>query len=320
MRQLMTYAGRNRPKARTTEPVGWLAERAVEICRTTFDRRIALEVRYDGFARAHVDAAQLEQALLNVLINARDALEGAEIAAPHVLVEVDVVPSGAAELARVAGRRDVDHVRIRVTDNGVGMDAGTLARIYEPFFTTKDVGKGTGLGLATTHAIVREHHGWIDCQSEPRVGTTFFIYLPGSGSRLDEPKREAEPSPTHGTETVLVVDDEPSIRSVVSLMLREAGYTPHLAASGQDALALLAEGGLALDVSLVLLDVSMPGIPARELRSRLREIVPRARIVYFTGYAFEAADADDTVLQKPLTQTKLLRAIRAVLDRRPPAG
>ena len=313
--QLMTYAGRDRPTARTTECIGSLVERTVAICRTTFDRRIAFEVSYDARARARVDAPQLESALLNIFINARDALEGAEVQRPRILVDVGVVRAGAPEIAGRPGANEVDHVRIRVGDNGVGMDSATLARIYEPFFTTKEVGKGTGLGLATTHAIVREHGGWITCESARRIGTTFSIYLACDGTVMEEARRALKPAPVRGTETVLIVDDEPAIRSVVSLMLRGAGFNVKLAGSGQEAIELLADARVAAEVALVLLDVSMPGMPARELRSRLRELAPQARIIYFTGYAFEAADADDAVLEKPATEAELLGTIRDVLDR-----
>ena len=260
-----------------------------------------------------MDAAQLEQAVLNVLINARDALESPQLEAPRISVSVAVVRAGAGELAGHEG----DHVRVRIADNGKGMDAATVTHIYEPFFTTKDVGKGTGLGLATTHAILREHGGFIACESARGQGTTFSLYLPREAApRRVEPAAHEAPQAS-GTETVLVVDDEPAVRRVAALMLRSAGYVTHEAASGGEALALLADRDLASEVALVLLDVSMPGLPRRELRSRLRAVT-RARVVYFTGNVLDAADADadDTVLQKPVTEDRLLRTIRQVLDRR----
>ena len=309
VRQLMTYAGRHRPNEYRVESIGTLVERAVAFCRATFDQRIAFEENYDATARARVDAAQLEQALLNLLINARDALAGTR--APRVTVTVDVVRVGASELER----REGEHVRVRVSDNGSGMDTATMARIYEPFFTTKDVGKGTGLGLATTHAILREHGGWIACESAMQRGTTFSLYLARDVDAADAARAPSEAPPTHGTETVLIVDDEPAIRNVVSIMLTDAGFKARSAASGPDAIALLADTRVAEEISLVLLDVSMPGMPGRELRRRLGELAPQARVIYFTGYAFEADDANDAVLEKPVRQEELLAAIRGVLDR-----
>jgi two-component system cell cycle sensor histidine kinase/response regulator CckA len=314
VRQLTTYAGRNRPPEQRIEVLGLLVDRTVAICRTTFDRRIAFETRYDSGARVHVDAAQIEQALLNILINARDALSRAEVQAPHVTLDVEVVRAGAPELA-FSGVPDLDYARIRVHDNGIGMTPATLARIYEPFFTTKGVGQGTGLGLATTQAIIREHGGWITCESKPGAGTTFSLYLRSAGSLSAAPRGRSEAPPRGGVETVLVIDDEPGIRNVVSLMLESAGYTAKVAASGPEALELLADPRVASVIALILLDVSMPGIPGPELRRRLRALVPRARILYFTGYAVEAIDADDIVVEKPVSEARLLRTVRAALDR-----
>jgi PAS domain S-box-containing protein len=310
--QLMTYAGRNRPAVQVAEDLVAVVWRAVDLCRTTFDRRIAFDEKYQQGAGARVDAAQIEQAVLNVLINARDALESTPVEAPRISVSVEIVRAGASELAG----HDVDHVRLRIGDNGRGMDPATVAHIYEPFFTTKDVGKGTGLGLATTHAILREHGGFITCDSVPGRGTTFSLYMPYEAAVPRGEQAAHEHAPPRGTETVLVVDDEPGIRHVVSLMLRSAGYVPREASSGSEALALLGDRAVASEVALVLLDVSMPGLPRREIRTRLRDLT-KARVVYFTGNALDAADADaaDAVLQKPVTAERLLGTIRRVLDR-----
>jgi PAS domain S-box-containing protein len=312
VRKLMTYAGRNRPTMRVTEDVGALAGRAVELCRTTFDRRIAFDQAYEPGVRARVDAAQIEQAVVNLLINARDALENRDVSAPHVEVSVGLVRAGTDELVG----RARDHVRIRVADNGTGMDAATVARIYEPFFTTKPDGRGTGLGLATTRAILHEHGGFVACESAPGKGSTFSLYLPHDPAGPNPERQAPQAGGTRGSETVLVVDDEPSVRRVVSLVLRAAGYVAREAGSGREALALLADRDLAQRLALVLLDVSMPGLPWRELRSQLRELT-RARVVYFTGYALDAADADpdDTVLEKPVNEERLLRTVRQVIDR-----
>jgi two-component system cell cycle sensor histidine kinase/response regulator CckA len=312
VRKLTTYAGGNRPGERKNEEIGLLVTRAVELCRTTFDRRIALEYTNEAGARARVDATQIEQALLNLLINARDAVESPQIQAPCLSVSVGVVRSGADELGGRAG----DYVCVRVRDNGVGMDEATVHRIYEPFFTTKDVGKGTGLGLATTHAIVREHGGFLACESVKGRGTTFSLYLPLEPGAPARARVASERPLSMGTETVLVVDDEPAVRGGVMRVLASGGYTARGAASGSEALELLADPDFASTVALVLLDVSMPGLPRRELRSRLRELMS-APVIYFTGYALDAADADadDAVLEKPVTRERLLRTVREALDR-----
>lgn len=318
VRQLTTYAGRNRPSERRVEVLGLLAERTLALCRTTFDRRITFETHYESAARAEIDPAQIEQGVLNLLINARDALADVGGRAPRLRIDVDVVSPGAPELARDHhAAPGASYARIRVADNGIGMDAATLARIYEPFFTTKPVGEGTGLGLATTYSIVRENGGWMTCESKPGVGTTFSIlFRCAERPRIEEPARSPDAGTMGGYETVLVVDDEAAIRDVVTLMLEAAGYTVKAAASGQAAIDLLLDAGEASAVALVLLDVSMPGIPYAELRRRLRELAPRARVMYFTGYSFETTELDDVVIEKPVTAARLLRVVRQTLDRR----
>jgi PAS domain S-box-containing protein len=311
VRQLMTFAGRNRPRPPGIDAIGAIVERSVALCRTTFDRHISFVTDVDRATRVRGDAGQLQQAILNLLINARDALDGMDTETPCVTVDVGVVQAGARELEG----RDRDHVRVRIRDNGVGMDANTMAHLYEPFFSTKILGKGTGLGLATTHAIVREHNGFIACTSEPGRGTTFSVYLPSEPGSAEEVLLKPTAPSARGTESVLVVDDEPAIRRAVLTLLRDAGYAPIAAASGEEALAVLAEGHVATEVRLVILDVSMSGMPSAVLRARLRELAPQAKVIYFTGYAVDASDTGDAVLEKPATGDRLLATVREVLDR-----
>jgi len=315
VRQLMTYAGRNRKATRSVESIGTVAERTAAFCRTTFDRRIAFEVRCDPEAHARVDAAQIEQALLNLLINARDAVENVRIARPRIAVKVDVVSAGSPELQGHEG----DHVRVRVGDTGVGMDAATLQRIYEPFFTTKEPGKGTGLGLATTHAIVREHGGFLVCRSAAMEGTTFSLFLPREATEAEPAGSDHHDGPDSlgppSGETVLVVDDEEPIRRIVSLILRSGGFDARVAGSGEEALELLRDKNVASKVAVVLLDVSMPGMTGPELREHLRDIIPRARFIYFTGHAVDEIDGE-AVLAKPVTEKRLIGALREALERR----
>ncbi|HEY8091785.1 MAG TPA: PAS domain S-box protein [Polyangiaceae bacterium] len=319
VRQLMTYAGRSLRVERRAEALGPLVERTVTFCRTTFDRRIALTVRCDEGAAAAVDASQIEQAVLNLLINARDALDDAAGDSPRAAVTVERVPEGEPDLEGRVG----SWVRICVSDNGVGMDVATAQRVYEPFFTTKEVGRGTGLGLSTTHGIVREHGGFIACRTSPGKGATFSVYLPGV-TRPASVKPSGKPSsapplrPRSGA-LVLVVDDDAPVREVVSLMLNDAGFDVRTAPSGELALALLEDADLAARTAVVLLDVSMPGLPRGELRARLRERVPRVEVVYLTGYAYEAPEGD-LVLEKPVTEARLVTALDAALARSQRAG
>jgi PAS domain S-box-containing protein len=319
VRQLMVFTGQNRPAARSVTSIAALVERTVAFCATTFDRRISVEGVYDAAAHANIDATELEQAVANLVINARDALSDAALHGPCLRIQVDVVTHGAAVLAG----HDGDFVRLTVRDNGVGMTPETVARVFEPFFTTKEVGKGTGLGLATTHAVVREHGGFITCESAPGGGTTFEVYLPRAMEAEQKAPAGARPMPAGGSETILVVDDEGPIRKVVGHILRSAGYEPLAAASGEEAITLLSNASVAPRVALVLLDESMPGIYGQELRRRLRALAPAARIVVFTGYAGDAigdgsaGDAPDAVLEKPAAADRILSTIREVIDRRP---
>jgi PAS domain S-box-containing protein len=191
VRQLMAYASHNRSTTRQTEPLAPLVERMVAFWRGTLDRRIAVELNSADSGVADIDASLIEQAVLNLLINARDALADGAPAAPTIKVFVDGVGAGAPDLD---GRRG-DWIAIRVEDNGVGMDAATMQRMYEPFFTTKPIGKGTGLGLSTTQAIVRDHGGFITCRSAPGRGTTFTLHVPRaiSRDRSDRPRASYQP-------------------------------------------------------------------------------------------------------------------------------
>jgi CheY-like chemotaxis protein len=311
VRQLMTYAGSNRGVARRVEPLGELASRTALFSRTTFGPRICIEVQVHGDPAASVDASQIEQAVLNLLINARDALSHPSVVAPTIAVTVGAVAEGAPELE---GRKG-DWVYVRVDDNGVGMTHATLQRMYDPFFTTKEAGKGTGLGLATTHGIVRDHGGFIACRSEPGGGTSFSLYLPGAareGVALDATPEARSPRPEspRPRRTILVVDDDAAVRRVIALLLEDGGFDAKTAASGDAALRLLAERGERERIELILLDVSMPGMPGPVLRGRLREIAPEVPVVYLTGHAYEGSTGD-VVLHKPLSGSQLVAAVDA---------
>jgi two-component system cell cycle sensor histidine kinase/response regulator CckA len=326
VRQLMTFAGRNRAApAKQVVAVAERIGRTVDFFRTTLDRRIALDERHEPGLHARVDASQLEQAVLNIVINARDALDGPGVRDPRIRITVQGVPAGARELRG----REGDHVRIRVSDNGPGMDAATAARVFEPFFTTKEVGKGTGLGLATTHAMVQEHGGFVTCESEPGHGTTFDVYLPRvPGETRDESMASGRAAAGEETRAsaggqgtlIMVVDDEPGLRTAMAGMLAAAGYRVECAGSGPEALERLADPAVASKVELVLLDVSMPGLSGRGLRAQVLAAAPRARVVYCTGFATEDVDVDDMVLEKPMSFQRLLESVRAALDRPPPVA
>lgn len=310
VRQLMLFVG-GRPRQAGPTKVSEVVERTVGICRTTFDRRIDIALDIEpNLPSVEVDPAQLEQAVLNILINARDALAGAE-SAPRIGVYVDLVPPDAAELRRCVGARPVEHVRVRITDNGCGMGETVRQRVFEPFFTTKDVGQGTGLGLSSSFGIVRDAHGFIDCESSAGLGTTFTILFPRT--ERNEARRSDAPvsSGGNGTESLLVVDDETAVREVVANVLRHAGYLVATARDGRDGFEQLCAPGAHFDA--IILDDSMPHLSGTAL---LREILarnPKAKVIGFTGDGEDLAGARAT-LAKPAAASALLRVVRAVLD------
>ena len=267
-----------------------------------------------GLGMVRADAGQLEQVLLNLAVNARDAMPSGG----RLLIETwnaDLDAAYARQHPEVPAGR---YVGISVSDTGHGMDARTMARIFEPFFTTKAEGKGTGLGLSTVYGIVRQSGGTVEVESRTGEGSTFRVYLP----RVDEkPAREAQAAcaaPAGGTERVLVVEDAPSLRSLIHELLDSAGYSVSEAAAPDTALALLASENPAVDV--VLTDLVMPGMTGQEFAARLRAAHPSVAVVFMSGYSEQAAaagaflDPGTPFLQKPFTLDSLLRAVRAAVD------
>jgi CheY-like chemotaxis protein len=259
-----------------------------------------------------VDASQLEQVLLNLYLNARDALEEAERLAPCIRTAARVALG-----ARQGEGREGDYVCIEVSDNGTGMDAQTRERLFEPFFTTKEVGKGTGLGLATAYGILQRHQGWIECRSQEGQGTTFSLFLP-AGERLEPAPAaavaEGQAILPGGTETLLVIDDEELVRRSTARLFVSLGYR-----------VLEAEDGLrGLDtfdrhreeIALVVLDLSMPGLSGRSVLRQLKARVPRLKVIVFTGYAAGAEEFAGLaqVVEKPFSVRRLAQIARQILD------
>ena len=265
-----------------------------------------------------VDPGQLEQIIMNLAVNARDAMPlGGRLSIETGNVDLDEEYVRGHPLAH-PGR----YVMLAVSDTGVGMDAATQARIFEPFFTTKEPGKGTGLGLATVYGIVKQHGGSIWVYSEPGHGTSFKIYLP----RVDEavPAKEAAPSETiRGSETVLISEDVDAVRAVARQMLERQGYTVLDAPDGESALKLV--GQYTGVIHLLLTDVVMPDLSGRELATRLAAVRPSVKVLYMSGYTDDAIvrhgilEEGIAYLQKPFTPDTLARKVRAVLDGSTPA-
>ena len=299
VRELMLVSGRSRTTDRKPLAIEALVERTVRMCKSTFDSRITFDLRLAPEPPLIVaDGGQIEQALLNVLINARDAVLASPDPRPRTIrVRVEAIE----------GR-----VVVRVEDNGVGMDAATRRRVFEPFFTTKEVGRGTGLGLATTYAIVKDHGGTIECESAASVGTTFTLTFPAaSETERGQERAGAPPGVAGGSERVLVVDDEALVRSTVARTLRGAGYDVVEAEDGEAALrALTAQGN---GIELMLLDESMPKLSGRGVLAAMHERGIRVPVIGWTAHV-GVMEGVRAVLNKPVTSVALLRAVREVLD------
>jgi nitrogen-specific signal transduction histidine kinase/CheY-like chemotaxis protein len=268
--------------------------------------------------RVNADPGQLEQALLNLAVNARDAMPSGGTLG----VETDRVELGPAPPDRPEALLPGPYAVLRVMDTGVGMDAATQAHIFEPFFTTKEPGKGTGLGLSMVHGVVRQHGGAIRVRSVAGGGTTFEIYLPQvetaapSSSTADD----AGSRPATGQETILLVEDEEDVRALAREVLERQGHSVLEAGDGVQALKQYEAEGERID--LILTDVVMPRMSGRELVDRVRAMRPSMPVLYMSGYTEDAIlrhgvrDSSMLLLGKPFTPADLIGKVREVLDKR----
>ena len=304
--QLMTFSGQRAPSPHQPIDLADVVTRAVSMCRRTFERQVQIETSIaSDRPRVACDPAALEQVLVNLLINARDAISAAGRSDPRIDVELAAIDMGHPAALSGAKQR---YMRLRVTDNGVGMSDVIKQRLFEPFFTTKELGKGSGLGLATSYGIVRDHGGFIAIDSEAGRGTRVDVLLspseqtPALEPTVAPPPRQACPK------CILVVDDEPAICRIVALMLRESGHSVQSASDAASAVALL-DAGLRPD--LILLDRSMPGWPVSVTLDKLRERDAAVPIVFFTGQdvPVEERALVQGVLHKPLATERLLHEV-----------
>ena len=277
---------------------------------------VTLETALDpalGYVLA--DPGQLEQVLVNLVVNARDAMPNGG----RVTVATANLQLQAADDARGNGVRPGAYVTLSVSDTGVGMDVPTQARIFEPFFTTKGAGKGTGLGLSTVYGIVEQSGGHIAVESAPGRGATFTIFLPRHvGAAANDGAREDRRGLPSGTETLLLVEDEAAVRGSVRRLLERQGYTVVEARHGADALRIVESGEWPID--LVLTDLVMPEMGGRELVERLRARQPALKVLYMSGYTERAVTVDGVMppdtgfVEKPFTIEQLARRTREILD------
>ncbi len=273
---------------------------------TQFDPQLAL---------VNADAGQLEQVIVNLVVNARDAMSRGG----RISIETSNVTLGEGYGPMHANASPGPYVLLAVSDTGKGMDKATQAHIFEPFFTTKPVGQGTGLGLSTVYGIVKQSGGYVWVYSEMDRGTTFKIYLPAvpMGANAAEGERESLPPLAGGPERILLVEDEPNVRRIARRILERNGYTVLEAANGTEALRVLERRQE--PIALVLTDLVMPEMGGRELASRLRIVSPTSRVLFMSGYTEDAVlrqsvmEPGSVFLDKPFTFETLIRKVREAL-------
>jgi len=311
--RLLAFSRRQELKPEAVEIPG-LVKGMKELLERALGRGVDLQTQFEGgLPPVLVDANQLELALLNVALNARDAM-----------------PAGGTLTIATAGRSDIpqgrhltlppgDHVCIRITDTGVGMDAVTLAKATEPFFTTKGPGKGTGLGLSMVDGLAAQSGGKLYINSSPNVGTTLELWLPianSAGTASTVTVQSAEPPPHVASCKVLVVDDDVLVMTGTSAMIEDLGHTPIEAHSAAEALAKLASG---LEVDVVMTDHAMPGMTGLQLAERIQEKYAGLPVILATGYAELPSDPAHLGLlrlAKPCSQYEIAIAIQTALQSR----
>ncbi|MHB1294594.1 MAG: PAS domain S-box protein [Anaerolineae bacterium] len=318
--QLLAFSRRQRLETRVVN-LNEILERMGRMLQRIIGEDVNLELGLcDTLGNARADPSQIEQVIVNLAVNARDAMEGGgTLTLQTANAELD------EPLAReFVGAKAGSYVVLTVKDTGCGMSSEVKAHLFEPFFTTKKQGKGTGLGLATVFGIVQQSGGIIDCQSKVGHGTAFRVFLPRVE---DSPEEKPEDTPTaevtRGTETVLVVEDQDEVRELTARMLRRLGYSVFEAGDGVQALHLFASH--TEPFNMVLTDVIMPEMSGPELVDKLRQERPSLPVLYMTGYAFEALSGNaveslgDLVIHKPFTFEELALKVRQVLESAPTA-
>ena len=285
------------------------------------DTKLAFVLCSDA-TKVHADAGQLEQVIVNLVVNARDAMPGGG----RVTIETSQVLLAGEEAGEHPGVEPGAYVQLRVTDTGTGMDRATQARIFEPFFTTKDKTKGTGLGLAMVYGIVQQSGGHVRVQSELGRGTTFEVFLPCTERAVERRTAEALPSVSlRGSEAILLVEDDVQVREVLGMVLRKQGYVVLDVQNAGEAFLLCEQPGTRVD--LLVTDVVMPGMSGPQLAERLKALRPDLPVLYISGYAEDAIvqhgviHPDIEFLAKPVLPDAFARKVRTILDaRRAPAG
>lgn len=315
VRQLLTFARKNQVFVESVK-IEHAVNEVVKLLSETLPKTITLKTYVeDSLPEILVDSTQLQQVLLNLCVNARDAMPSGGT----LTITCSAVQGEPLQKQFIKATHH-QYVVIEVADTGTGMDEETRKRIFEPFFTTKEKGKGTGLGLAVVFGIVENHEGFIDVSSELGKGTTFSIYFPvkAAETQKEEPKKESAASSLRGTETLLVIEDEALLKELLTAMLTAKGYTVFSAANGEEGVELYAQHGQ--DIDLVISDFGLPKFDGFEVLKRLQKINPNVKFVLATGFiepeqrsSILQQGARD-IIQKPYTPESVMKAIRGVFD------
>ena len=319
VRQLLSFS-RRQPMRPEYLDLGRVVTDLIKMLKRVIGEHIELHVEMgEGLGLVYADPGQIEQVLMNLCVNARDAMsQGGKISITLQNTEVDE-----AFCEKNAWARMGDFVLLTISDTGKGIPIDIQEHIFEPFFTTKDIGEGTGLGLSTVYAIVKRHEGFIQVESAPDQGADFLIYLPmaKSAPQIDVVK-DVEPQPAGGTETILLAEDDEWVRDLAIKILQRAGYRLILAKDGEE--AILAFEAHCQEVDLALLDVVMPRKSGRLVYEAIQKIRPDLPILFSSGYSFKALETGQLpeggfdLIQKPFSPHDLLSRVRRALERRDP--
>ena len=314
-RQLLTFSRRQVLQRETTD-LNTLVSNQAHMLRRLIRKDIELRVEpAPTAATAEADATMVEQVIVNLAVNARDAMPDGG----RLTIQVGHINADDAFCRAHAWARERRYVTVTVTDSGTGIPREIRERIFEPFFTTKETGKGTGLGLATVYGIMQQHDGMVTVYSELGLGSTFTLYFPAGGKAETETEEAPIADVKGGTETILLAEDEPAVRDVVVTILSSMGYRVLIARDGQEALVVY--GNHSAEIRLALLDMIMPKLNGRRLYEQIHARNPSLPVVFSTGYAGDTEDREFLsgkgvrVVRKPYSAAELLKAVRDELDR-----
>jgi two-component system, cell cycle sensor histidine kinase and response regulator CckA len=316
--QLLTFARRQVLQPRTIS-LNNLVDEAMHLLPTTIGEQIEIRVLLaPDLCVTSADPTQVQQALMNLCLNARDAMPDGG----HLIIETRNVEIEEEYCRHHAYAQVGSYVMLSVSDTGIGMDKATLERVFEPFFTTKQMGRGTGLGLSTVYGVVKQHGGFIYAYSEPGQGSAFRLYFPAVSRVHEQREIQGDEQPTTGTETILLADDHDGLRESARQMLEGLGYRVITASNGTEAVELFKANSDQID--LVLLDVVMPSLSGPEAYLQISAIRPGVGVVFTSGYTAEAASLKSAlekgtpILQKPYGLKGLSQIVRSTLGSKQP--